>query len=122
VLASEVGADLYQAFRTLAEAGSIGTTPTPAQAAKMNEALGQIDMGLAQVRTVNADNGRKLAQVDTLATRAEERSLLWKDIVSENEDADLAQVAIDLTRQKMVLEASYSVFAQLSKLSLISYL
>ena len=65
---------------------------------------------------------RKLAEVETLATRSDERSLLWQDIVSRNEDADLAQVAIDLTRQKMVLEASYSVFAQLSKLSLLSYL
>ena len=122
VLASEAGNDLYLAFRALAEAGPIGTTPTAAQSAKLNEAMGYMDSGLAQLRTVNADNGRKLAEVETLATRSDERSLLWQDIVSRNEDADLAQVAIDLTRQKMVLEASYSVFAQLSKLSPLSYL
>lgn len=120
--ASEVGSGLYAAFRTLAEAGTLGTTPTAAQATKLNEALGQIDAGLAQMRVANADNGRKLGEVETLAKRAEERSLLWKDIISRNEDADLAEVAINLNRQKMVLEASYSVFSQLSKLSLISYL
>jgi len=122
VLASEVGEKLYEAFRTLATAGAFGTTPTAAQQSAMNEAIGQMEEGLATLRTVNADNGRKLAEVETLSIRAEERSLLWQDIVSQNEDADLAQVAIDLTQQKMVLEASYSIFAQLSRLSLLSYL
>ena len=122
VLASDVGTDIYLAFRTLAEAGPIGATPTAAQAAKINQALGYMDSGLAQLRTVNADNGRKLAEVETQTLRAEDRSLVWQDIVSRNEDADLAQVAIDLTRQQMVLEASYSVFARLSRLSLNDYL
>ncbi|MBB6124124.1 flagellin [Sphingobium subterraneum] len=122
LVASEVGSGLYQAFRTLAEAGTLGTTPTAAQSAKLNEALGQIDNGLAQLRVANADNGRMQGEVETLAKRAEQRSLLWQDIVSKNEDADLSSVAIDLARQKMVLEASYSVFAQLSKLSLVGYL
>lgn len=122
LLASDVGDGLYLAFRSFAEAGTFGTTPTPAQTAKMNEALGYLDSGLAQLRTVNADNGLRMQQIDTLTKRAESRSLLWQDIVSKNEDADLAQVAIDLTRQQMVLEASYSIFAKLSKLSLNAYL
>lgn len=120
--ASEVGSGLYQAFRALAEAGPLGATPTPAQTAKLNEALGLLDTGLAQLRNANADNGRMQNEVDTLSKRAEQRSLLWKDIISKNEDADLSEVAINLTRQKTVLEASYSVFSQLSRLSLVSYL
>lgn len=122
LVASDVGSGLYQAFRTLAEAGAFGTTPTAAQSAKLNEALGQIDTGLAQLRVANADNGRKQSEVETLSLRAEQRSLLWQDIVSKNEDADLSSVAVDLARKKMVLEASYSIFAQLSKLSLVGYL
>jgi len=122
LLASDVGNDLYLAFRSLAEAGTFGTTPTAAQSAKINEALTYLDSGLTQMRTAQADNGLKLQQIDTLTSRAEDRSLLWQDIVSKNEDADLAQVAIDLTRQQMVLEASYSIFAKLSKLSLNAYL
>ena len=122
LLASDVGNDLYLAFRSLAEAGSFGTTPTAAQSAKINEALTWLDSGLIQMRTAQADNGLKLQQIDTLTSRAQDRSLLWQDIVSKNEDADLAQVAIDLTRQQMVLEASYSIFAKLSKLSLNAYL
>jgi flagellar hook-associated protein 3 FlgL len=122
VTASEVGSGLYHAFRAFAEAGPIGATPTAAQSAKLNEAMGYLDSGLAQLRTANADNGRKMTEVETLTTRAEQRSLMWQDIVSKNEDADLSEVALNLTRQKSVLEASYSVFAQLSKLSLANYL
>lgn len=122
LLAGDVGNDLYLAFRSLAEAGSFGNTPTAAQSTKITEALTYLDSGLKQMRTAQADNGLKLQQIDTLATRAQDRSLLWQDIVSKNEDADLAQVAIDLTRQQMVLQASYSIFAKLSKLSLNDYL
>lgn len=120
--ASEIGADLVSAFRTLAEAGEIGETPTDAQIDALKAGLEQIDTALGSVRAVNADNGRRQAQVETLATRAEERALLLKDIISRSEDADLGQVAIDLAQQKTVLQASYSVFSQLSELSLVSYL
>ena len=89
VLADDVANDLYLAFQALADAGPIGTTPTAAQSLKMNEALGYMDSGLAQLRSVNADNGRKLAEVENHATRADERVLLWEDVVSRNEDADL---------------------------------
>jgi flagellar hook-associated protein 3 FlgL len=120
--ASEIGSGLYEAFRALAEIGPLGDTPTAAQATLMNEALGKIDTGMAQLRTANADNGRKQNEVETLAARADQRSLLWKGIVSNAQDADLAEVAINLSQQKTVLEASYSVFSQISGLSLVKYL
>lgn len=122
VTASELGTDLFKAFRTLAEAGTFGETPSEAQLATLRTALGEVDTALSGVRAVNAENGRKQAQVETLGTRAEERTLILRDIISRNEDADLGQVAIDLAQQKAVLQASYSVFAQLSELSLVNFL
>ena len=88
----------------------------------LKTALGQIDTALSGVREINAGNGRRQAQVETLATRAEERALILRDVISRNEDADLGQVAIDLAQQKAMLQASYSVFAQLSELSLVNFL
>lgn len=120
--ASEVGGDLYTAFRTLAEAGTLGTTPDAAQMNKLKQAVGELDTGLARLRTSNANNGRKQNEVETLSLRADERALMWKDLIGEAEDANLADVATKLAQQKMLLEASYSVFSQLSRLSLISYL
>jgi flagellar hook-associated protein 3 FlgL len=122
VTASDIGSGLYAAFQTLAGAGTIGDPPTAAQLASLTKAAGEIDTGLSSLRAVNADNGRKQAQSETLGTRATERSTLLQGIIEGNEDADLGQVAIDLAQQKTMLQASYSVFAQLSGLSLSSYL
>lgn len=122
ITASDLGTGLYAAFQTLAGAGTIGTTPTAAQLDTLTKAAGQIDSGLTGLRAINAENGRKQAQTETLGTRATDRSLLMQDIISRNEDADLGQVAIDLAQQKTMLQASYSVFSQLSGLSLVSYL
>lgn len=122
ITASDIGTGLYKAFQTLAGAGTIGDPPTATQLAVLTQAASEIDAGLAQLRAVNGDNGRKQAQADTLASRATDRSLLLQDIISRNEDADLGQVAIDLAQQKTMLQASYSVFGQLSGLSLASYL
>ncbi len=120
--ASEIGASLYEAFRTLGAAGDIGTKPTDAQLDAIKQAVSQLNNGLGDLRAVNAENGRKQNQVDTLTTRGEERGLVLKNVIQENEDADLGQVAIDLAAQKTVLEASYSVFSQLSGLSLVNFI
>jgi len=122
VTASDIGSKLYTAFQTLAAAGTIGDPPTPAQRASLAQAAGEIDAGLSSLRAVNAENGRKQAQSETLATRAAARSTLFSEIIVRNEDADLGQVAIDLAQQKTMLQASYSVFAQISGLSLSNYL
>lgn len=122
ISASSVGKDLYAAFRTLAQAGDIGSKPTAAQMDALKDAVGKLDIGLGSLRTVNAENGRKQVQVETLTKRGEARSLLLEGVIESNEDADLGQVAIDLAQQKATLEASYSVFSQLSSLSLVSFL
>lgn len=122
VTASDIGSGLYAAFQTLAGVGTIGDPPTAAQLDALSAAASQIDTGLTELRTVNAENGRRQAQTETLATRASDRSVLLHGIINGNEDADLGQVAIDLAQQKTMLQASYSVFAQLSSLSLASYL
>jgi flagellar hook-associated protein 3 FlgL len=122
VNASSIGKGLYEAFRTLAQNGSIGTTLTDSDKAALQQAIVQMDGGLKQLGAVNADNGRKQNQVDDLTSRGEDRALLLQQVIQDNEDADLGQVAVDLSQQKTVLEASYSVFSQLSSLSLVKYL
>ncbi|MBR0550917.1 flagellin [Stakelama marina] len=122
ITASEVGQGIYEAFRTLAAAGPIGATLTDAQKTALQDALTQIDDGMTTLRAVNGENGRKQGQLETLSERAEQRSLLLQDIIADNEDADLGKVAVDLAQQKATLEASYSVFAQLSSLNLTKFL
>lgn len=120
--ASDVGTSLLAAFRTIAEAGAVGAEPTAAQRDAFARAIEQLDGGLADVRAQSADNGRRQAQVETLASRAVARSDLLNELISKNEDADLGQIATDLAQQKTLLQASYSVFSQLAGLTLIDYL
>lgn len=122
ITASDLGTGLYEAFRTLAAAGPIGERLTDAQKTALQEAVSQIDAGSTQLRSVNAENGRRQNRIETLGQRAEQRSLLLNNIIANNEDADLGQVAVDLAQQKATLEASYLVFTQLSQLNLTKYL
>jgi flagellar hook-associated protein 3 FlgL len=122
ITASAAGKDLYAAFKTLAQAGTIGAKPTAAQLEALKQSIGELSTGIDSLRVVNADNGRKQNQVETLTTRGEQRGLLLEGVIETNEDADLGQVALDLAQQKTMLQASYSVFSQLSDLSLVSYI
>jgi flagellar hook-associated protein 3 FlgL len=120
--ASEVGTNLLPAFKTLADAGPFGEYLTDDQMVAIRKAIEEIDTGLIDVRNVNAENGRKQAQADIYLTRAVDREELMTTVIGSVEDADLAQVAFDLAQRKTILEASYSVFQQLSTLSLTRYL
>ncbi|WP_213982156.1 flagellin [Sphingomonas sp. dw_22] len=122
ISASALGKGIYEAFRTLAQAGDIGANPTDAQMDALKQVVGQFDTGLGDLRAVNAENGRKQNQVESLTKRGDERSLLLNGVIETNEDADLGQVAIDIAQQTTVLQASYSVFAQLAGLSLVTYM
>ncbi len=120
--ASEVASNLVPAFRTLAEAGPFGEKLTDAQKQAITNAMAQLDVGLKDVRTVNATNGRNQNKIETLSDRADDRIDLFKELIGSVEDADLGQVAIDITQRKSILEASYSVFAQLNSMSLAQFL
>lgn len=120
--ASDVGSKLIPAFQALAAAGPFGDTLTDAQKTAITNALDQLDSGITQVRSVNAANGRTQAQLDTLSTRADDRVTLLTNTIGAVEDADLGQVATDISQRQTILQASYSVFSQLNSMSLVNFL
>lgn len=122
VTASELGSDMLAVYRTLAEASPIGGVLTTSQTDAIKTALSQLDAAQPGLRNINAGNGQRQKQVETLQTRAELRSDLLAEYVSSNEDADYAQLATELDTQKTLLQASFSVFSQISNLSLVNYL
>ena len=122
VLAEDLGTGMMKAFRTLAAAGPFGDKITDAQSAALVQAREEMESALVGVRALNANNGRRQAQAETLSTRADERALVLKDVIGRNEDADLGEVAMDLAQQRTVLQASYSVFSQLNSLTLLDFI
>ncbi|HSX54538.1 MAG TPA: flagellin [Sphingomonas sp.] len=122
VVASDVGGKLVPAFQTLAAAGPFGDRLTDAQKVAIRQSLDELDTGLIDVRATNAENGRKQNQVQMMETRAKDREILLTDVIGSVEDADLGQVALNISQRQTILEASYSVFSQLSSLSLAKFL
>ncbi|MEN2786137.1 flagellin [Sphingomonas qilianensis] len=122
VVASDVAGNLVKAYRTLAEAGPFGDKPSAAQLDAMKQALNELEVGLKDVRSLNANNGAKQNQVETLSVRAGEREVMLKTVIGNAEDADLGQVALDVANYQTLLASSYSVFSQISALSLANYL
>lgn len=120
--ASDIAQKLIPAFQALQAAGPFGQTLTEDQSKAIEDAMGLLDTGLSQVRSVNAANGRKQAQVETLGTRAGDRVKLLSGVIGDVEDADLGQVAIDISQKQTILQASYSVFSQLNAMSLVNFL
>lgn len=120
--ASDIGSSLIPAFQALAAAGPFGDTLTGEQTQAINEALGLLDKGITQVQSANARNGRMQAKVETLSTRADDRVTLLTNVIGSVEDADLGQVAIDISQRQTILQASYSVFSQLNSMSLVNFL
>lgn len=120
--ATAAGSGLYTAFQSLAQAGTIGATLTPAQKTALGTVVEQLQTGLGSLRAVNAENGRRTSQIENVINSGEQRKTLLTGVIGANEDADLGQVATDIAQQKTILEASYSVFSQLSGLSLVQYL
>lgn len=123
ILASDVGTKLVQAFKTLAEGGPYDTDElTAEQIATLETALGELDTGMKDLRAANSTNGQNQNRIDTMSDRAEERTTLLTELVGKVEDADLAQVALDISNRQTVLEASYSVYAKLQDMSLVNYI
>lgn len=122
IVASDVAGNLVKAYRTLAEAGPFGDKPSAAQLDAMKQAINELEVGLKDVRGLNANNGAKQNQVDTLGVRAGERAVMLETVIGNAEDADMGQVALDISNHETVLASSYAVFAQISAMSLANYL
>lgn len=120
--AAAIGSDFLEAFRTLEAAGPFNGKLTASQKTAISDAVAQLDSGLGTARAKNAQNGREFTRLDSLMGQNEQRGLMLQGIIAKNEEADLAAVAMNISQQKAVLEASYSVFAQISGLSLAQYL
>ena len=120
--ASDIGTGLVQAFTTLAGLGSFGAKLTQAQMNGIQTAMGQLDQGLTGLRGVDAKNGDMMNQVEGLGQRADARADLLTNVIGDAEDADMGQVATDISTRTSILNASYAAFQKLNNLSLLNFL
>lgn len=119
--ASDLGTGLVQAFSTLAALAPFGDKLTDAQMDGIKAAMGQIDQGLTDLRSVDARNGDMMNKVEAFGDRAQDRATLLTQVVGDAEDADMDQVAFDLSNRTTQLQASYAALQKLNGMSLLNF-
>jgi flagellin-like hook-associated protein FlgL len=83
------------------------------------DALDELENLLAQTQ---ASMGMKIGFLSKLENSLKDREYNTEDETTRLQQADIAQVAIDLSRREVLYEMSLSVAAKLLSMSLLDYL
>ncbi len=127
VLADDVAADLFAAMKRIAEFnagpnGPIGEDLTPNQKAFLESELPALRAAVSTVTAEQARNGLNYREVERTLTRHEAGDVFIKSFISDIEDVDLAEAISRLNNDRVAVEASTRVLADLNRLSLLDFI
>lgn len=88
----------------------------------ISAALGRMDKQINNINALRAEIGVKSNRIDLTANRIADDTINLNDLLSKNEDADMAEVIMNLTAQENVYKASLSAGARIIQPSLIDFL
>ena len=74
------------------------------------------------VRTVEAQNGVRMADLDKLADRLSEDLVFAQKLIAEIENVDLTEAITQLNEDRTALEAARQVVARLTRSSLLDFI
>lgn len=111
-------------FKTLSDL--IATLNTPLVGVNLNNGLtssiNNLDNALNSVLNTRASLGLRLNELDALQTTGDSMSLQLKQSLSILQDTDYNKTLSDLTQQQTIMQAAQKSFAQVSNLSLFTYI
>lgn len=110
------GVDLFQTLTDLQTALSNNDTNG------INLAIEQLDQGIDQTVSFQAQAGIRLNRLEAARNRLADTRLQLTEQLAENSAADLAQVAANLVNQQTLFEASLAATAQVLRISFLSFL
>jgi len=111
-------------FKTLSDlvtalnAPVVGSSLTNA----LNTGMTNLDNALGSVLNTRANLGLRLNEIDALQTTGDNMGLQLKQTLSTLQDANVTQAISDLTQQQTTLQAAQKTFAQVSSLTLFTYI
>ena len=108
-------------FRSLSELVAVLRSST-ATSEDFNEVLDRFDTDLSTVLTNRSIIGARTNRVEASLTRFEAFETYLSELLSNNEDADLAETITELSTQTNTLNASLAAGAQLLQTSLLDFL
>ncbi len=117
-------------FQTIADVAALlrapVTTGNPAQSASLSAgvtaAFKTLDTAMQKISVANAAVGSTLQGIDVAQVTGDNLGLNYKQTLSQLQDTNFAQAATDLAQQQLALQAAQKSFAQVSGLSLFTYL
>ncbi|MEM8987862.1 MAG: flagellin [Pseudomonadota bacterium] len=126
-LANEVGQDLFQALRDIADFnsgpnGPFGTELTDAQATFLQGLLPTLEAVGDSANEVVGQNGVFFNEVEDAMVRNERRRDYMLAVVADIEDVDMAAAVTKLNEDQIAAEATAKVLADMSRLSLLQFL
>lgn len=111
-------------FKTISDL--ITTLNTPVVGANLTNGLkiglNNLDNALSNVLNTRATLGLRLNEIDILQVTGEDLGLQFKQTLSQLQDTDYNKAISDLTQQQATLQAAQKSFAQVSNLSLFTYI
>ncbi|WP_368506051.1 flagellin [Alkalihalophilus sp. As8PL] len=95
---------------------------TASSGKEISRYLDKLDVHINNVLTERANLGARINRVEMIENRVLEQEIIAKRILSENEDADMEKVIIDLQTQESVHRAAMAVGARVIQPSLLDFL
>ena len=90
--------------------------------AGINKALDRIDIQMDNVNAIRSEIGVKTNRLELTINRINDDTINLKELLSKNEDADMAEVILNLKMQENVYKASLSGGARIIQPSLMDFL
>jgi len=88
----------------------------------IQKSLGRIDNIMEQVLSVRAEIGAKTNRVELTQNKLSAQELTFTKLLSDNEDADMAEVIMNLQMEENVYRASLSAGAKIIQPTLVDFL
>lgn len=107
---------LIAMFDSLKTALNNGDTDT------IQKTLGRIDKVMENLLSVRADIGAKMNRLELTKKRLESQSINFTKLLAENEEADIAEVIMNLKMNENVYRASLSAGARIIQPTLVDFL
>ncbi|MFC4323361.1 flagellar hook-associated protein FlgL [Litchfieldia salsa] len=109
------GSNLFEDLENLVNAMETGS-------GDIDNFLTTLDSHASNVTAVRADLGARYNRVELIDDRLSQQSVIATKIISDNEDAELEKVIIDLTTQESVHRAALGVGSRIIQPSLLDFL
>jgi flagellar hook-associated protein 3 FlgL len=127
MLASDLGTQLFSLFQQVAQfdAGAGGPFDAKTSAAQQGFLESTIQTAANAASDVNeqaAGNGVRYQMVQDSLSQLQATSTVYKGLVSNIEDVDIAQALAKLNQNQVALQASFQITSKLNQLSLLNYL